>query len=75
MVDDELIVSRAKDIKSKSISSRKTRNEGYVADCVASSFTIVMYNLRLRVKCESQEENIEALLSNLPKLAFAHDNI
>lgn len=51
VVDDKLIVSRAGYVESKSLSNRKTGKEGYVADCVAYFFTIVMYGLRLRVKC------------------------
>ena len=49
VTDDELIGSRAKDAKRKTVSNRKAGKEGPVADCVACSFTSVLYGVRLRI--------------------------
>ena len=45
VIDDELIGSRAKDVESKSVSNRKAGKEGPTADCIACSFTSVMYGV------------------------------
>ena len=75
VIDDELISSRAKDVESKTVSNRKAGKEGPVSDCLACSLTSVLYGMRLRVKGVTQEENVAALLSNLPHLTSSHDKV
>ena len=45
VIDDELIGSRSKDVESKTLSNRKAGKEGPSADCVACSFTSVLYGV------------------------------
>ncbi len=59
VIDDELISSRANDVNTKTVSERKTGKEGPVVNCISCSFTSVLFGLRLRVKGESQEQNVE----------------
>jgi len=68
VVDDELVGSRAKDVELKSLSNRKAGKEGPVADCVSDSLTSVLLGMRLRVKGESQSDNVKQLLRTLPPL-------
>ena len=75
IIDDELISSRAKDVESKTVSNRKAGKEGPVSNCLACSLTSVLYGMRLRVKGVTQEENVAALLSNLPHLTSSHDKV
>ena len=75
VIDDELISSRANDVETKTVSQRKTGKEGPVVDCVSCYFTSVLFGLRLRVKGESQEQNIEKLIETLPKLTSIHDKV
>jgi len=74
VVDDELVASRAKDVELKSLSNRKAGKEGPVSDCVSDSLTSVLCGMRLRVKGESQTENVKELLRTLPPLG-ANDNV
>ena len=69
---NKLISTRADHIESKSLSNRKTGKEAHVLDFVACSFINVMYGTRLRVRGEHQEDNVEDLLSNLPKFTSVH---
>ena len=75
VVDDELISSRASDVETKTISNRKTGKEGPVADCIACSFTSVLYGLRLRVKGETQAQNVRDLLNTVTTIKSQHENI
>ena len=75
VIDDELISSRAKDVESKTVSNRKAGKEGPVSDCLACSLTSVLYGMRLCVKGVTQEENVAALLSNLPHLTSSNDKL
>ena len=68
LIDDELIGSRAKDVESKTVSNRKAGKEGTVADCVACSFTSVLYGVRLRIRGEMMVDNIHSLVDTLPKI-------
>jgi hypothetical protein len=61
VIDDELISSRASDVETKTISNRKAGKEGPVSDCVSCSVTNILYGARLRVKGESQSDNVEEL--------------
>ena len=65
VIDDEFISSRARDVETKVLSNRKTGKKGPVSDCVACSFTSIMYGLRLRVKGETQEDNVQNLIQSL----------
>ena len=75
VIDDELIGSRAKDVKSKTVSNRKAGKEGPVADCVACSFTSVLYGVRLRIRGEKMVDNIHSLVDTLPKITCTDENI
>lgn len=66
VVDDELVASRAKDVEVKTVSPRKSGKDGPVSDCLSDSSTGVLFGLRLRVKGESRQENVEALLQTMP---------
>ena len=75
VIDDELIGSRAKDVESKSVLNRKAGKEGPTADCIACSFTSIMYGVRLRVRGEKMVENIHALVDTLPTITTSDANV
>ena len=75
VIDDELIGSRAKDVENKSVSNRKAGKEGPTADCIACSFTSIMYGVRLRVRGEKMVENIHALVDTLPRITTSDANV
>ena len=64
--DDEMIGSRANDVEGKSLSNRKAAKEGPVADCVSCALTSVLFGMRLRVKGETEPNNMNELLGTLP---------
>jgi hypothetical protein len=66
VIDDELTSSRASDVETKTISNRKAGKEGLVADCVSCSVTNTLHGARLRVKGESQSDNVEQLIKTSP---------
>jgi len=45
VVDDELVVSRAQDVESKSFLNRKTEKDGPVVDCLADSTICLMLGM------------------------------
>lgn len=57
------------------LSSRKTAKEGPVSDMVACSHTAVIFGSRIRVKEETQQENVQALLETLPTVTAANHQI
>ena len=65
VVDDELVASRAGDVEPKTVSQRKTGKEGPVADCMADSLVGTLLGVRLRVKGESQRDNMKELLGTV----------
>ena len=46
-----------------------------MANCIACSFTSVLYGLRLRVNGETQEQSVRDLVNTIPKITSAHENI
>ena len=64
VIDDELIGLRPKNVETKTVSNRKAGKEGSVADCVACSFTNVLYGVRLRVRGEKMVDNIHSLVDS-----------
>ena len=75
VIDDELISSRAGDVEQKTVSERKLEKEGPISDCIAWSFTSVLFGLRLRVKGESQQANVHALIATIPSIKISEKNI
>ena len=75
VIDDELIGSWLKDVESKSLSNRKAGKEGPTADCIACSFTSVLFGVRLRVRGEKLVNNIHSLIDTLPKITTSDENI
>ena len=75
VIDDELISSRAGDVEQKTVSERKSGKEGPVSNCIACSFTSVLFGLRLRVKGESQQANVHALIDTLPSITTSEEKI
>ena len=74
-MDDELIGSRAGDVETKTLSCKKAGKDGPVADCVADSLLSIVLGMRLRVKGEKQQENVENLLDTLPKLTSTEHSV
>ena len=74
VIDDKLIVSRENDVETKKVSNHKSRKEGLFNDCVACSFTSFPLGFCLKVKGESQEENVEDLISTLPSITHGNVN-
>ena len=64
--DDELVGSRANDVEQKGLSDRKAAKEGPVANCVSCSLTSILFGMRLRVKGETESNNMNELLKTLP---------
>ena len=64
--DDELILSRASDVKTKMAGNREAEKEGPAADCISCSVTSVLRGVRLRVKGEKQSDNVEELMRAQP---------
>ena len=59
---DDLISSRATDVEVKTISNRKTGNEGPISDCVDVLFLLnIMYGMRLRTSSVTQKDNLASL--------------
>ena len=71
VLDDELVASRGKDVECKTISQRKTRKEGPVADCLADSQIGILYGTRLRVTGEPQKDNVTELMKTVPPITQA----
>ena len=68
VVDDELIASKPDDVELKCVSERKQDKEGSVADCIAYSLTSIKVGIRLRLKGDTQENNVIQLIVNLPPI-------
>ena len=75
VIDDELLSSRAGDVEQKTVSERKSGKEGPVSDCIACSFTSVLFGLRIRLKGESQQANVHALIDTLPSITTSEEKI
>ena len=75
LIDDELISSRASDVEQRTVSERKSGKEGPVSNCIACSFTSVLFGFRLRVKGESQQANVHALIDTLPSITTSEEKI
>ena len=70
-LDDELVGSRAQDVEFKTLSQRKAGKEGPVSDCIACSFTHVMYGMRLCIRGEKEIDNVTKLIDTMPKLTHS----
>lgn len=75
VVDDKLIACKPVDVELKCVSQRKLDKEGPVSDCISCSLTSIMFGMRLRLKGDKQESNVQALLDYLPKLTNPSDSI
>lgn len=75
VIDDELKSSRAGDVEQRTVLERKSGKAGPVSDCIAFSFTSVLFGLRLRVKGESQKANVHALIDMLPSITTSEEKI
>jgi hypothetical protein len=68
VLDDELLPSKATDLESKTLCSRKTGKEGSTADIICDSFLQVVLGMRLRTSSDTQLENVEKLLDTFPPI-------
>ena len=68
VIDDELIVSRAKDVESKALSHRKVVKEGPATDAIACPCTSVFFDMRLCVRGEKLEDNAHDLIDTIPQI-------
>jgi hypothetical protein len=75
VVDDELISSRANDVELKTVSSRKSGKDGPVSDCLSNSLSNVMFDMCLRTKGISQEENVDRLLDTIGASSSVTNNL
>jgi hypothetical protein len=65
VLDDELIGSKAADIKSKVITDRKAAGEGPVYNAICDSFFQIILGMRFCTISDSQQQNLEKLLDLL----------
>ena len=69
VLDDELYASKSRsDVEMKTISDRKTGGEGPVGNMVADSSDSKVYAVRLRMKGETEVDNVEKTIDQLPDL-------
>jgi hypothetical protein len=68
VLDDELLPSKATDLESKTLCSRKTGKEGSTADIICDSFLQIVLGMRLRTSSDTQLENVEKLLDTFPPI-------
>ena len=64
--NNKLVSSKADNVESNAVTDRKSGNEGLVADCVSCSQCSILFGMRLRVKGETDLQNMEKLLQTLP---------
>ena len=68
VLDDELIGSRSNDVECKTLSHRKSGKEGPVVDAIADSHVGCLLGMQLRVKGESELDNVMKLFERFPTL-------
>jgi hypothetical protein len=68
VLDDELIGSRSNDVECKTLIHRKSGKEGPVVDAIADSHVGCLLGMRLRVKGESELDNVMKLFERFPTL-------
>ena len=64
--DDDLVGSCANYVEKKGLSNQKAAKEGLVAICVSCSLTSIFFGMRLRLKGETESNNMNELLKTLP---------
>ena len=52
----------------KCVSERKQGKEGSVVNCIACSLTSITLGMRLRLKGDTQENNVIQIMANLPSI-------
>ena len=62
IIDDELVDSRASDLKAKAHTLRKAGKDGPISDAMADSVICLLLGMRLRVTGELQKDNVIELL-------------
>jgi hypothetical protein len=68
VLDDELIGSRSNDVECKTLIHRKSGKEGPVVDAIADSHVGCLLGMQLRVKGESELDNVMKLFERFPTL-------
>ncbi len=66
VLDDELIGSKAADIKSKVITDRKAAGEGPVYNAICDSFFQIILGMRLQIISDNQQQNVQKVLDFFP---------
>ena len=66
-LDDELVSSHATDVELKTVSDCKSGKEGPVSDCISDSQIGTLFDMQLRTKGVSCEENCKKVVETIPQ--------